>query len=127
MKNQGFEQWWSIWPKNTTGGYQRKGGKSICLKRWEKGLYWTQADTIIKHTEWMKTTADWMKDRGAFIPMPITYLNQQRWDGADIEVVIEKPKAYIDPAVMAVIEQSAKAVKPSDEIRQRLAAIRNRV
>lgn len=87
MKEQGFTEWWTAWPKNVSGGYQRKGGKSLCLKRWEKGLYWTQADTIIKHTEWMKTTADWMKDRGMFIPMPITYLNQQRWDGAEIEIV----------------------------------------
>jgi hypothetical protein len=128
VKEVGFEQWWSIWPKNSIGGYQRKGGKSLCLKRWEKGCYWTQADTIIKHTEWMKTTADWIKDRGMFIPMPITYLNQQRWDGAEIEIeVIEKPKAYVDPALKRIMDDRLKAVAPSDEIRQRLAAIRNRV
>jgi hypothetical protein len=127
MKDQGFEQWWNAWPKNTTGGYQRKGGKSLCMAKWVKGCYWTQADQIVKHTEWMKTTADWIKDRGMFIPMPITYLNQQRWDGAEIEApVIEKPKAYIDPAVLAAIEHSKLAVAPSDEIRQRLAALRGR-
>jgi len=128
MLSAGFEQWWSIWPKNTTGGYQRKGGKSLCLSRWVKGCYWTQADQIVKHTEWMKTTADWMKDRGMFIPMPITYLNQQRWDGAEIEIeVIEAPKAFIDPALKKIMDDRAKAVAPSDEIRQRLAALRKGV
>ncbi len=128
MKDQGFNEWWSAWPKNVTGGYQRKGGKSLCLARWVKGCYWTQADQIVKHTEWMKTTADWMKDRGMFIPMPITYLNQQRWDGAEIEIeVIEAPKAFIDPALKKIMDDRAKAVAPSDEIRQRLAALRKGV
>lgn len=111
MKETGFEQWWAAWPKNITAGYQRKGGKSKCLQAWIKGLYWTQADTIIKHTEWMKTTPDWLKDRGAFIPMPITYLNQQRWDGAEIAPErTEPPKAY-----QVSDEHIARAVRPSDE------------
>jgi hypothetical protein len=62
-----------------------------------------------------------------FIPMPITYLNQQRWDGAEIEIeVIEKPKAYVDPALKRIMDDRLKAVAPSDEIRQRLAALRGR-
>jgi hypothetical protein len=127
MKDQGFNEWWNAWPKNTTGGYQRKGGKSLCLAKWIKGCYWTQSDQIVKHTEWMKTTADWIKDRGMFIPMPITYLNQQRWDGAEIEApVIEKPTVYVDPALKRIMDDRLKAVAPSDEIRQRLAALRGR-
>jgi hypothetical protein len=89
--SESFNKFWAIWPQNKVGGYQRKGGKAMCLKTWIKCHHDTQADTIIKHVEWLKTTADWMKDGGAFIPMPQTYLNQQRWDGADIPEPV-KPK-----------------------------------
>lgn len=124
-KENGFEDWWKAWPANTQGGYQRKGGKSLCLKRWVKGLYWTQAETIIAHTQWMAKTSDWLKDRGAFVPMPITYLNQQRWDGAEIEPVkVEPPRRFIDPTLAKIIADDAKAVAPSAEIRAKLALLR---
>lgn len=78
-----FERFWAAWPKNG-GRYSRKGGKAACLSVWNKRYHFTQADQIIKHVEWLKTTADWLKDQGAYIPAPLVYLNQQRWDGADI-------------------------------------------
>jgi hypothetical protein len=127
MKEQGFEQWWNAWPKNTTGGYQRKGGKSLCLAKWVKGCYWTQADQIVKHTEWMKTTADWIKDRGMFVPMPITYLNQQRWDGAEIEIVVPvQSSVYVDPALKKIMEDRSIAVAPNAEVRAKMAELLGR-
>ena len=80
----GFNAWWAAWPKNVTGGYSRKAGKNMCLTIWARCHHESQAETILRHVEWLKTTADWLKDGGAYIPMPITYLRQQRWDGADI-------------------------------------------
>jgi hypothetical protein len=125
VKDHGFNDWWAIWPRNVQGGYQRKGGKSLCLARWIKGCYWTQAETIIRHTEWMKTTADWMKDRGMFIPMPITYLNQQRWDGA--EIIEEAPaKAYVDPVLKRMDEQAAKAIPAPADVREKINQILRR-
>jgi hypothetical protein len=79
----GFDRFWGVWPANTMT-YTRKGCKAECLKRWIARHHETQADQIVKHVEWLKTTADWLKDGGAFIPAPLVYLNQQRWDGADI-------------------------------------------
>lgn len=114
----GFARWWAAWPGNL-GRYQRKGGRAQCLKKWVTRHHESQADTIIKHTEWMKTTPDWLKDGGAFIPMPVTYLNQQRWDGADIphgaaaETDVEATARYLR-------EQSAH------EERCRLAPVRRR-
>lgn len=78
-----FEKFWQAWPKNG-GRYSRKGGKAACLAVWNKRYHFTQVDTIIKHVEWLKTTEAWLKDQGAYIPAPLVYLNQQRWDGADI-------------------------------------------
>ena len=125
MKEAGFEQWWKAWPANTPGGYQRKGGKALCLKRWVKGLYWTQADQIIAHTLWMSKTSDWLKSNGEFIPGPMVYLNQQRWDGAEIEPVqVEVTKRYVDKTLAQIIADDAKATAPSAEIRARLAELR---
>jgi hypothetical protein len=36
-----FEQFWAAWPKSI-----RKGGKSVCLTRWKKGLYDGCADQM---------------------------------------------------------------------------------
>jgi hypothetical protein len=86
---QGFERFWSVWPKNSER-YTRKGAKAECLKKWRARFHESQTDQIVKHVEWLKSTADWLKDGGAFIPAPLVYLNQQRWDGADIPATKEE-------------------------------------
>ena len=78
-----FDLFWSAWPNNS-GRYARKGGKKECFKIWTKNYNSTQVENIIAHVNWMKTTEAWLRDEGAYIPMPITYLRQARWDGADI-------------------------------------------
>lgn len=34
---------------------------------------------ILTALEWQKNTEQWQKENGQFVPMPATYLNQQRW------------------------------------------------
>jgi hypothetical protein len=115
-----FEQFWAAWPKSF-----RKGGKSKCQARWKKGLYDHCADQIIKHVVWMKTTTDWRKDNGAFIPAPIVYLNQQRWDGADIpENFSLQEKQTIDPALAKIEADRKKATPMPEAIRKKLAELR---
>ena len=119
MFESGFDRFWEAWPKSP-----RKGGKSECQKKWVKHYCETQADQIIKHVEWLKTTDQWLKSNGAFIPAPLVYLNQQRWDGAEVPEI--KPKQEIDPA-LAKIEQDWKKAAPMPEnIRQKLAAMRQK-
>lgn len=115
-----FDKFWAAWPKSF-----RKGGKSVCKARWDKGLYDGCADQIIKHTAWMATTDAWRKDNGAFIPAPLVYLNQQRWDGAEIpdNFVVNKP-ASLDPALQKIAADRAKAAPMPDHIRERLQQIR---
>ena len=43
-----------------------------------------QTEEIIKHVESCKTSDGWLKNNGEFIPAPLVYLNQQRWDGAEL-------------------------------------------
>jgi len=123
-----FDNFWSIWPRNQ-GRYSRKGGKSACLKVWLKRYHDTQADTILKHVAWLKTTADWLKDGGAFIPAPLVYLNQQRWDGADIpepveSKAIESSRKWIEEhsAPIPVQDEASK-----EATRKRLAEARQSV
>jgi hypothetical protein len=119
-KELSFEKFWALWPQNKAGGYQRKGGKAMCLKTWIKRHHDTQADTIYKHVEWLKTTADWLKDGGAFIPMPITYLNQQRWDGADIP---ELPKPKDNEFLQSFEAHRAKSVPMPAHLQKRVKTI----
>ena len=116
MASDGFKRFWDAWPKSV-----RKGGKSDCEKRWNRFYCDSCVDQIIKHIEWMKTTDDWRKADGAFIPAPAVYLNQRRWDGAEIPE-IKKP---VD--VLKQIEESRKAAVPMpDDIRQKLNALRGK-
>jgi hypothetical protein len=113
----GFERFWKAWPAST-----RKGAKSECKKKWEKHYCETQTDQIIKHIEWLKTTEQWLKGNGAFIPAPLVYLNQQRWDGAEVPEM--KPKPTIDPALAKIEADSKKASPMPEHIRAKLAELR---
>ena len=114
--NSMFEDFWKVWPSNP-----RKGAKSKCKQVWIKSYCDTQADQIIKHVQWLKTTEQWLKSNGAFIPAPLVYLNQQRWDGAEI------PEIKRTETALEAIEQSRKSSVPMpDDIRAKLAALRGR-
>jgi hypothetical protein len=72
----GFAEFWASWPRGT-----RKVAKQQCLNKWAKYGCAENATLIIQHVEAMKRSQDWLKDNGAFIPAPLVYLNQRRWDG----------------------------------------------
>ena len=116
----GFERFWKAWPAST-----RKGAKSECRKKWEKHYCETQTDQIIKHVEWLKTTEQWIKSNGAFIPAPLVYLNQQRWDGAEVPEI--KPKEAIDPALAKIEADRKKAVPIPEHIRKKMAQMKGGV
>ena len=72
----GFLKFWSAWPKSL-----RKGGKPACQEKWVKGDLEPQAEKIIAHVETMKRSSQWSNPE--FIPAPLVYINQRRWDGAE--------------------------------------------
>lgn len=74
----GFARFWSAWPKS-----DRKGAKGECLKAWMKAGAEASADAVVAHVEHMATTLLWTKDGGQFVPAPLVYLNQRRWEGAE--------------------------------------------
>jgi hypothetical protein len=119
MFESGFDRFWVAYP---TG--PRKGGKKQCQEKWLKYLCEHSADQIIKHVIWMKTTEQWLKSNGAFIPAPLVYLNQQRWDGAEVPDVVVKQDR--DPVLIQMEIERKKATAMPDEIRAKLAALRGK-
>lgn len=75
---EGFARFWQTWPKS-----DRKGSRSDCLKAWARVGAEAVADGVIAHVERQKTSPAWTKNGGEFIPAPLVYLNQKRWDGAE--------------------------------------------
>ena len=113
-----FEQFWSAWPKS-----QRKGGKATCQAKWDKLKLDLQADQIIKHVEWMKTTEQWKKGDGAFIPAPLVYLNQMRWDGAEVPE-INVNLTIRDPALVKIDEDTKNVAPMPSFVRDYIARLR---
>lgn len=72
----GFSRFWRSWPPSS-----RKGGKAKCLAVWKAKSLESSAAEIVAHVEAMKASKQWADSQ--FIPMPLTYLNQSRWDGAE--------------------------------------------
>lgn len=115
----GFLEFWKEWPSGI-----RKVAKQQCLNKWATLGCADVAEHIKKHVSWMKTQPDWQKENGAFVPMPATYLNQQRW------VDWEPPVApVLDPAEQTrqlLAQRDAGYRPPSAEIRAKLAELRKR-
>ena len=117
-----FDTFWSAWPRSP-----RKSGKAMCLAKWNKLKLDMQAEQIVAHVNWMATTNDWKKDNGAFIPMPITYLNQMRWDGAEIPEQTINVNVYVDPALQKIHEDAKKAVPVPKNVREMLEKLKKGV
>ena len=118
-----FEDFWSAWPKSV-----RKGGKSTCLAKWNKLKLNVDADQIVKHVVWMKTTDAWKKDNGDFIPAPLVYINQMRWDGADVpEVTVTVNVKFKDPALAKIEEDTRRAVGMPSDVAEKLRQLKKSI
>jgi len=121
-----FDLFWAAWPKSV-----RKGGKSTCLAKWNKLKLDAQADQIIKHVEWMKTTDAWTKQNGDFIPAPLVYINQMRWDGAEIpetkEMTINLNVTFKDPALAKIEEDTKRAVGMPADVAEKLRQLKKSI
>lgn len=73
----GFASFWESWPTS-----DRKQARGKCLDVWKKAGAEPHAALVVAHVDRMKA-GPWRKDGGQFVPAPLTYLNQRRWEGAD--------------------------------------------
>lgn len=92
-----FDRFWAAWPKHS-----RKVAKDQCRAKWAKRGCDAIADKIVAHVKEMKVGAAWTKDNGEFIPAPLVYLNQARWDAPveplDPEVIGGAKRGSFGPA-----------------------------
>jgi hypothetical protein len=116
MFESGFEKFWNAWPSSP-----RKGARISCKQKWVAKEFESQTAQIVKHVNWMKTTDMWLKQNGAFIPAPLVYLNQQRWDGAEIPEVKE-----VVNVLKVMDEENKKAIPMPADIKAKLDALRGR-
>lgn len=74
-----FDVVWSAYP--------RKVGKGAARKAWAK-LQPTPALVmrILDALVWQRRQPQWLKDNGSFIPHLATWLNQERWDDAPMNL-----------------------------------------
>lgn len=75
----GFEDFWRAWPKS-----DRKQSKGKCAAIWKAKGFEPLAAQIVAHVNALRLSADWSKEGGRYIPAPLVYLNQARWEGADV-------------------------------------------
>ncbi len=69
----GFEEFWAAYPK--------KEGRKACLQWWRK--HRPLADLLaimLAQIAAAKQTKKWQDEGGRYIPMPATWLNQERWN-----------------------------------------------
>jgi hypothetical protein len=90
-----FLRFWGTWPKST-----RKQAQGQCWDRWRKADLDQGAEKIIAHVEGLKGSADWRKNGGEFIPAPLVYLNQRRWEGAEAPAPAQEAPLYRREGVM---------------------------
>lgn len=82
----GFELFWQAWPRG-----ERKQAKGKCCEAWIRGSFESSAQTILAHVESLKAGNSW---KDGFVPAPLVYLNQRRWEGADSDAS-EKPQLKV--------------------------------
>jgi hypothetical protein len=69
-----FDSFWKAYPG------PRKVGKAKCLHHWRTHGFDALADQILLHVAAMAQTPQWLEANGKYIPAPLTYLNQRRFE-----------------------------------------------
>lgn len=101
LQERRFAEFWKAYPK--------KVGKASCLKAWKKlkptaELY----EHIMTALEAQKRSKQWQRDAGQYIPNPLTWLNQGRWDDEPTEVgtgAAAKPSGTLGALANIVAEE----------------------
>jgi len=110
-----FEQFWTAWPRSF-----RKASKSVCEEKWKKNKLDDKVVLILAHVEYMKTQDAWLKDGGQYVPAPLVYINQKRWDGFE-------PPLKKETTVQKIEKDMAKTTPMPEHIREKLRELRRGV
>ena len=82
-----FPEFWEAWPR-----HPRKVARPQCLKKWQSLGCDDFADRVLASLEAAKRSTAWAKDAGEFIPAPMVWLNQARWEApTDTDTLVAAP------------------------------------
>jgi hypothetical protein len=81
-----FDFFWKSWPSHS-----RKVNKKGAEKIWERDRLDSMAGDVMAALEVWKRSESWTKNGGEFIPGPVVWLNQRRYE--DTEAASAKPAA----------------------------------
>jgi hypothetical protein len=84
-----FEQFWSCYPK-------KAGGKKDTLKVWNKVKDKPSIIDILAALDRAKTSEQWTKENGQFIPYPSTWLNKGQWADEPTKKPISTLEAFLN-------------------------------
>ena len=110
----GFELFWSTWPK-----HPRKASKSKCLKVWRKKRLEGQAEHIVAVVRAMAQSPQWTREGGAYIPAPLVWLNQERWDGDFADIASRPPPTQPTPLEVWGGKRAAALIRENQERQER--------
>ena len=99
-----FEEFWKAWPKHF-----RKVGMKQCQAKWKREKL-DDEDKVMQALEAAKKSKQWTQQESQFIPLPMSWLNQQPW------LDMEEEKGEVNPAILALMSSFIKR-HASDEIR----------
>lgn len=84
----GFEKFWDSYPKKKSKGQAKRAWQR--LKPTEQ-----LRERILAALEQAKTSAEWAKDQGRYIPHPATWLNAEGWEDHH-ETAVKPSKSALD-------------------------------
>lgn len=87
---EGFLRWWAAWPAG-----KRKEAMGKCAEVWERKGCEAIADTIVAHVVQKRDTTNWAHEGGQFVEAPLVYLNQRRWEGAEVAVAPQRKRELV--------------------------------
>lgn len=82
---------------NFWNAYPKKAGKKAAWQSWIKSKDKPSIESILSCIEKQKSSIQWNKDNGQFIPNPSTWINQGRWDDVLESGPYKESKKYICP------------------------------
>lgn len=94
------------------GAYPKKVGKSMAETAWAKADL-PDVDIILKSLHKAKQSPDWIKEKGAFIPHPSTWLNQRRWEDFGMDYAALSSKRVLGASTA---QETASQIDEQDAI-----------
>ncbi len=95
----GFVEFWKNWPRHF-----RKQGRKNCLKLWKTHKLEAISARVVEVLLRFKTSFDWTKDDGQWIPFPMTWLNRTPWETADEDM----PDIDVKPQLRKTARQAER-------------------